>query len=151
MYASWWLKKHLQFLQSRIQGEVILCIVGATSSMCVLMILSGPMLGPVLVTEKAWVSLGPLSSPRTGHTIWVSPPGAGRFWCVSSLTPLSTLYMLTQTVDSPVLLAPRCEWFDLDPGLFHQLCLHPDLIALLPYDPLPGQGVRGGLGGWEDR
>ena len=53
MYASWWLKKHLQFLQSQIQGEVILCIVGATSSMCVLMILSGPMLGPVLVTEKA--------------------------------------------------------------------------------------------------
>ena len=53
MYASWWLKKHLQFLQSRIQGEVILSIVGATSSMCVLMILSGPMLGPVLVTEKA--------------------------------------------------------------------------------------------------
>ena len=32
---------------------------------------------------------------------------------------------------------------DLDPGLFH-----PDLIALLPYDPLqPGQGFRGGLGG----
>ena len=64
---------------------------------------------------------------------------------------LYSVYMLTQTVDSPVLLAPWCEWFDRDPGLFHQLCLHPDLIALLPYDPLPGQGVRGGLGGWEDR
>ena len=37
---------------------------------------------------------------------------------------------------------------DLDPGLFHQRYLHPDLIALLPYDPLqPGQGFRGGLGG----
>ena len=32
------------------------------------------------------------------------------------------------------------EQRDRDPGLFHQLYLHPDLVALLPHDPLkPGQ------------
>ena len=57
MYASWWLKKHLQFLQSQIQGEVILCIVGATSSMC------------ACVNDLVWTHVGPSPGDREGLSV----------------------------------------------------------------------------------